>query len=239
MGIMPELSFQFRTPTPAETAFTAGELLEHSRAETGLSVEHQPFGLFAYSGDKMIGSIIGKVFFNWLHLDLIWVDGKYRRGGIGKNLMIRALEKAKEMGLSGIEVWTQSWQAPEFYRKLGYEEFAVIDDFTPGRKRYAFRYSIGKPQIAAASGSAMSLPDIVREQVRSYFRLHGDGLPSSGIYDRLMPLFEKPLIEVTLEATGGNQLKAAKLLGINRNTLHKKIRDLGIGIAKSGRKTPD
>jgi ribosomal protein S18 acetylase RimI-like enzyme len=53
--------------------------------------------------------------------------------------MKQAEQKAREANLDGVEVWTQSWQAPGFYRKLGYEEFAVIDDFAPGRKRHAFR----------------------------------------------------------------------------------------------------
>ena len=73
-----------------------------------------------------------------------------------------------------------------------------------------------------------TLPEIVRQHVQAYFKSHGEDLPSSGVYDRLMPLFEKPLIEATLEATLGNQLKAAKVLGINRNTLRKKIIELGI-----------
>ncbi len=77
------------------------------------------------------------------------------------------------------------------------------------------------------------LPEIVRAHVQAYFRSHEGDLPATGLYDRLMPLFEKPLIETTLEATGGNQLKAAALLGLNRNTLHKKMRELGI-VAKKG-----
>jgi len=230
---MPDISLQFRPPTHVELELTSRQLLEHSRQATGLSVEHQPFGLLAYSGDQCIGSAIGKIFFNWLHIDLIWVEESHRRQGLGKTLMEQLLEKAKEAGLSGIEVWTQSWQAPEFYRKLGYEEFAVLEDFTPGRKRHAFRYYITKVPSPA---NMPSLPEIVREQVKSYFKLHGDTLPSSGIYDRLLPLFEKPLIEVTLEATGGNQIKAANLLGINRNTLHKKIADLKIDVARTGKK---
>jgi two-component system nitrogen regulation response regulator GlnG len=74
------------------------------------------------------------------------------------------------------------------------------------------------------------LSDTVRQHVAAYFKSHGDDLPSSGLYDRLLPLFEKPLIEVTLEATGGNQFRSANILGINRNTLRKKIKDLGIRI---------
>ena len=232
---MPEISFEFRPATQAETTLTAGRLLEHSRTASGLAVDYTPFGLLAYEGDKLAGSVIGKAYLNWLHLDLVWVDEAFRKQGLGKKLMQQTLQKARELGLFGIEVWTQNWQAPGFYRKLGYEEFAVIDDFTPGSKRFAFRYYLSKPRVTPAP-AASSLPEIVREQIRSYYRLHGGALPSSGIYDRLVPLFEKPLIEVTLEVTGGNQLKAAKLLGINRNTLHKKIRAMRITIAKSGQK---
>ena len=78
----------------------------------------------------------------------------------------------------------------------------------------------------------LPLPDIIRKYMQTYFMSHGDVLPSSGIYDRLMPLFERPLLEVTLEATEGNQIKAANLLGINRNTLRKKISELGIECSK-------
>jgi DNA-binding protein Fis len=48
------------------------------------------------------------------------------------------------------------------------------------------------------------------------------------MYKRLLTKVEKPLIEAALEKTDGNQLKAAKLLGINRNTLRAKIKKLGI-----------
>ena len=57
--------------------------------------------------------------------------------------------------------------------------------------------------------------------------LHFQGM-SQGIYDRVLEQVEYPLLLLTLKATRGNQLKAAKLLGINRNTLRKKISDLGI-----------
>ncbi len=75
----------------------------------------------------------------------------------------------------------------EFYCKLGYEEFATLDDFTPGRKRHAFRHYINRPP-ETGTAAITPLPELVREQVKSYFRLHGDTLPSSGVYDRLMPL---------------------------------------------------
>jgi two-component system nitrogen regulation response regulator GlnG len=74
--------------------------------------------------------------------------------------------------------------------------------------------------------------EVIRKYVQAYFKSHGNTLPPAGVYDRLMPLVEKPLIEITLDATEGNQLKAAQLLGMNRNTLRKKIGELGIVVSR-------
>ena len=81
-----------------------------------------------------------------------------------------------------------------------------------------------------SSGTAyddMSLEDIVRVKLKEYFRQTRDVEPTD-LYPLIMQRVERPLIELTLERTQGNQLKAAALLGINRNTLHKKITQLKI-----------
>ena len=72
----------------------------------------------------------------------------------------------------------------------------------------------------------------VERHLRRYFDLHGGSLPPSGIYARILREFEQPLIEISLEATAGNQAKCADLLGINRNTLRKKITDLDIRVTR-------
>lgn len=74
------------------------------------------------------------------------------------------------------------------------------------------------------------LAAVVEKFLKKYFKLHGDILPSDGLYQRILPEVEKPLIELTLKATDGNQVQAARVLGINRNTLRKKIRELEICI---------
>ena len=66
--------------------------------------------------------------------------------------------------------------------------------------------------------------------IDDYFVAHGNSLPPKGVYERVMREVEKPLIKRTLQATGGNQLRAAEVLGINRNTLRKKIRELEIEV---------
>ena len=65
-----------------------------------------------------------------------------------------------------------------------------------------------------------------------FLAAHRDGMAPSDIYDRVLAEVERPLIQLTLAATRGNQIKAAAMLGLNRNTLRKKIRDLDIPVVR-------
>ena len=73
-----------------------------------------------------------------------------------------------------------------------------------------------------------SLPDFVANHLQKYFSSFGTDLPPDGLYERLIKDVEKPLLIAALAATNGNQIKASSLLGINRNTLRKKIKELDI-----------
>ena len=84
------------------------------------------------------------------------------------------------------------------------------------------------PQPASNEAIPQSIEAFLETQFRQYFAAHQGELPAAGLYDRILARMEKPLIMQTLRATRGNQLKAAEILGINRNTLRKKIRDLAI-----------
>jgi len=77
-----------------------------------------------------------------------------------------------------------------------------------------------------------SLSGSVERHLRDYFNAHRDGLPPSGLYDRVLREFERPLLSLTLAATRGNQIRAAQLLGLNRNTLRKKLRELDIQVVR-------
>ena len=72
----------------------------------------------------------------------------------------------------------------------------------------------------------------VERHLRRYFDLHGAMLPPPGLHARILREVEAPMIEIALEATAGNQAKCADLLGINRNTLRKKITDLDIRVTR-------
>jgi two-component system nitrogen regulation response regulator GlnG len=64
--------------------------------------------------------------------------------------------------------------------------------------------------------------------VAELFKSFGDHLPPVGLYHRVLRDLEAPLIAATLAATRGNQIRAAEILGLNRNTLRKKIKDLDL-----------
>ena len=78
-----------------------------------------------------------------------------------------------------------------------------------------------------------SLGASVEKHLNQYFDSHKNDLPAAGLYDRIIHEVERPLIIKTLKLVKGNQLKAAELLGINRNTLRKKIMYLDIDLGNS------
>jgi two-component system nitrogen regulation response regulator GlnG len=87
------------------------------------------------------------------------------------------------------------------------------------------------PGAAPAAGGE-GLANAVERHINDYFAAHKGALPAAGLYDRVLREIERPLIVATLGATRGNQIKAAHLLGLNRNTLRKKIRELDIPVVR-------
>jgi two-component system nitrogen regulation response regulator GlnG len=82
----------------------------------------------------------------------------------------------------------------------------------------------------AANGEGLAAA--VERHLVDYFAAHRGGMPAAGLYDRVLREIERPLIMATLGATRGNQIRAAHLLGLNRNTLRKKIRELDIPVVR-------
>ena len=89
-----------------------------------------------------------------------------------------------------------------------------------------------QPEFDAGDEKDKSLADIVEYHVKKYFADHGNLLPTKGVYQRIIKEVEAPIIRISLEACKGNQLKCANLLGLNRNTLRKKLKNINIDVAK-------
>jgi two-component system nitrogen regulation response regulator GlnG len=81
-------------------------------------------------------------------------------------------------------------------------------------------------------GPGEDLGAAVERHIRTLLSASRDGMPTRDIYDQVLAEVERPLIRLTLASTRGNQIKAAAMLGLNRNTLRKKIKDLAIPVVR-------
>lgn len=90
-------------------------------------------------------------------------------------------------------------------------------------------------QIASheTTDEKVSLSELVERHLADYFNSFGNELPPAGIYERIIREVEKPLLTAALTATRGNQIRAAELLGLNRNTLRSRIKLLDIQVFRS------
>lgn len=143
----------------------------------------------------------------------------------------------KTLAAEALEVLkTHSW--PGNVRELEnlMRRLAVLcpDDQIPAEviEQEVMTRSEDESMLSGDRGAGRSLGAAVEVHIEQYFQRHGDILPPPGLYDRVLREVELPLIALTLSATRGNQLKAAELLGINRNTLRKKIRELDIPVTR-------
>jgi two-component system nitrogen regulation response regulator GlnG len=98
---------------------------------------------------------------------------------------------------------------------------------------------LAEPSVIAGDDDRDGLPDeigpAVERFLNNYFSQFGEALPPPGLYHRILREIEQPLLGAALAATRGNQIRAAELLGLNRNTLRKKIRDLDLRVIRNAR----
>ncbi|WP_328558231.1 GNAT family N-acetyltransferase [Streptomyces sp. NBC_00358] len=87
------------------------------------------------AGD-MAGGLAGHTWTTWLHVTYLWVDERYRGTGLGSRLLAEAEATAGGRGCRAARLETWDFQAPDFYRKQGYEVACVIPDYPPGTTEY-------------------------------------------------------------------------------------------------------
>jgi two-component system nitrogen regulation response regulator GlnG len=85
---------------------------------------------------------------------------------------------------------------------------------------------------AEQGGQGTSLEQAVERHLSGFMAAHRDGMPVRDLYERVLAEVERPLLRLALAATRGNQIKAASMLGLNRNTLRKKIRELELPVVR-------
>jgi GNAT superfamily N-acetyltransferase len=113
-------------------------LTEHRQLAGGTFLEEKPFSVLAYRGQELVGGLVGRTFWNWLYADSVWVEGKLRGQNVGTAIMQAAEDRARKTKIIGIYLWTQSWGAANFYKKLGYTQFVEFKNCPPGHSRLGF-----------------------------------------------------------------------------------------------------
>ncbi len=104
---------------------------------------HQPVTLAVRDAQgRVIGGLLGMTYWGWLSIEILWIDESARGQGLGQQLMARAEQIARERGCHAIHLDTMSFQAPEFYRKLGYTVWGELDDLPTGHRRIFFQKSL-------------------------------------------------------------------------------------------------
>lgn len=88
---------------------------------------------------EIVGGIIGATYWDWFQLDLLWIREDLRGRGYGHRLLAAAEEEARRRGARHVHLDTFTFQAPDFYKRHGYEVFGTLPDYPVGYTRYYMR----------------------------------------------------------------------------------------------------
>ena len=123
-------------PSESEIEFVNNALARFNDAKVGPD-NHELLNIVEYDDSgNVIAGILGGTYWGWMHIDILWVDEKFRKQGIGSKLLQAAEDEARRRGAHSVHVDTMSWQAPDFYKKHGYKIISELIDIPKGNKKY-------------------------------------------------------------------------------------------------------
>jgi len=130
---------QSQNPTDAEREAILIPLRAYNTAQAGPG-NPQPLALLVRDDNgEILGGLYGRFFYQWLFIELLSVPEQARGQGLGSKLMQMAEDLARKKECVGIWLDTFDFQAPQFYKRLGYSELGQIADYPPGHKRHFFQ----------------------------------------------------------------------------------------------------
>ena len=111
--------------------------IHHYNVQQAGETGHQTLCFVLRTPDqKIVGGLIGKTYWNWLYIDLLFVKEELRGRNYGHCLLQAAEDEARRRGATNAYLDTFSFQAPEFYRRHGYQIFGELNNFPAGHRRY-------------------------------------------------------------------------------------------------------
>jgi predicted N-acetyltransferase YhbS len=128
-----------QNPTDEEREAILTPLRAYNEAQAGPSNAQLLALLIRDDNGEILGGLYGRFFYQWLFIELLSVPEQARGQGMGSKLMQMAEDLAREKECVGIWLDTFEFQAPEFYKRLGYSELGQIADYPPGHKRFFFQ----------------------------------------------------------------------------------------------------
>lgn len=128
-----------RSPRPEDIAQVRAGLMAFNEAAVGPAVV-QPLALYVRDeGPAIRGGLVGYLAWQWLYVDLLWVDQTLRGQGHGRSLVNEAERIARDAGCVAARLETYEFQAREFYERLGYSIYAVLDGYPAGTRQYSLK----------------------------------------------------------------------------------------------------
>ncbi len=97
--------------------------------------------------NEVLGGLYGRLLYRWMFIELLAVPEQARGQGLGSRLMGMAEDLAREKNCIGIWLDTFDFQAPEFYRRLGFSEFGQVNDYPPGHRRFYFQKRLDQSAV--------------------------------------------------------------------------------------------
>ncbi|NJK27556.1 MAG: GNAT family N-acetyltransferase [Coleofasciculaceae cyanobacterium SM2_3_26] len=139
------------TAKPEETEFIAQQLLKFNHQCVSEENYNPLIILLRNMDEELLGGLIGSTYYEWLCIEILWVDESHRRSGYGDALLATAEREAIQRGCKYAYLDTFSFQAPEFYQKRGYIIFGELPDFPTGHRRYFLKKVLGEAQPSPRS----------------------------------------------------------------------------------------
>ena len=129
------------SPSQDDVAFVASQVRGHNAQFMVMGFASIAAFLRA-DDDRIIGGVTGKAYWDWLHIEFLWVSSEVRGRGHARSLMNNIEAEAKNQGCKYVTLDTFSFQARGFYEKIGYEVFGKLENYAGKNERYYLRKAL-------------------------------------------------------------------------------------------------